>query len=375
MDLEAQRIATEERLLREADSFGGFFDKFRGRVSHQLIGDAEWDNIRERIRDLPVTIAAFPFGFELPLHESRPGADFGVSIIGGSETATFRTATFFEEKGKAKDADSSDAGIAWLLGETEPEGSLLRRIAGRKIMLEYDIDLIPPGAYPAPGIFLYPDELVMTGEGSEQKVQDLRIVVDAVASAMGLNLREAERRQVDRVYLAMSPGVSMRSIGSLASRGERGIRVAAKGFRKTSDIAQFLKLTDWPGQHSAAVSTVSRLEERDAFTYAAVHYDITEDGVGPRLGLSFMPQDREWIKGIESWLPLIEGIREDQLAVPEKLSELIHWPSGSDAFQGKSGQFVVVRGIHHIKFTLVDDRVDQTKAYIFFLVFAWPLAS
>lgn len=375
MDLEAQRIATEERLLREADSFGGFFDKFRGRVSPQLIGDEEWENIRKRICGLPVTIAAFPFGFELPLHESRPGADFGASVIGGSQTATFRTAESFEKKGKAKDADPSDVGIAWLLSETESEDSPLRRVAGRKMMLEYDIDLISPGAYPAPGIFLYPDELVLTGEGSEQKLQDLRIVVDAVASATGLNLKEAERRQVDRVYLAMSPGVSMRSIGSLASRGEEGIRLATTGFKKTTDIAEFLKRTDWPGQHSTAVSTVSRLEERGAFAYAAAHYDITEDGVGPKLGLSFFAQAREWIKGAESWLPLIESLREDQLAVPEKLSELVQWPSGSDAFQGKSGQFVLVRGIHHIKLTFVDDRVDQVKAYIFFLVFAWPLAG
>ena len=38
---------------------------------------------------LPITMAALPFGFELPLHESAPEADFGASLasrhtIGGA---------------------------------------------------------------------------------------------------------------------------------------------------------------------------------------------------------------------------------------------------------------------------------------------------
>ena len=66
-------------------------------------------------------------------------------------------------------------------------------------------------------------------------------------------------------------------------------------------------------------------------------------------------------------------MREKQLAVPEKLSELLTW-SGSENFSGESGPFALVHGIHHIKFTLVDDQVEQVKAYVFFLMFAWPLA-
>lgn len=369
MSLEEQWVATEDRLLHEADSLGGLLGQFRDRVSPVLIGDEEWEGILERARGLPVTMGAFPFGFELPMHESRPGADFGASLVGGSQSATF-----FEKKSKTEDADPAAAGVVWLLKETEAEDSPLRRIAGRKMLLEYDVDQVPPGKFPDPGIFLYPADQVLAGGGSDKRLQELRIVADAVASATNCKLNEAERRQIDQVYLAMKPDTSIRAVGAFPSRAG-GIRLTATGFRKTDDVMEFLKRTNWPGQHSAVASTMSRLEERDAFAYVGIHYDVTENGVGPTLGLSFFAKEGQWLKDVQHWTPLIDSIREEQLAVPEKLSELIAWSSGSEPLSGKSGSFVLVRGIHHIKFTLVGGRIEQVKAYIFLLILAWPLTG
>ena len=135
LNMENYWIATEERLLPEARSLGELLAQLRGRVSPVLIGDPEWERVVDRARGLPVTMAAFPFGFELPLHEPRPRADFGVSVVGGS-----RSASFFEEGGRSGDADPSTARIARLLHETAREESALRRVAGRKMLLEYDID-------------------------------------------------------------------------------------------------------------------------------------------------------------------------------------------------------------------------------------------
>ena len=105
-------------------------------------------------------MAAFPFGFELPLHDPRRRADFGVSVVGAS-----RSAAFFEKGGRCEAADPSTARIARLLGETEREESPLRRIAGRKMLLEYDIDSTRHGTCPDPGIFLYPDQQPLAGDG------------------------------------------------------------------------------------------------------------------------------------------------------------------------------------------------------------------
>ncbi len=369
MSLENQWIATEERLLCEASSLGEFLRQLRSRISPQLVGDQTWEAMLERARNLPAAMAAFPFGFELPLHDLRPVADLGVSVIGGG-----RSAAFFEEKGNGEGADASLANIAWLLGQTESEESILRRIAGRKMLLEYDIDIEPCATPPDPGIFLYPDKDVLIGDGDSQRLRDLGVVVDAVAFSTGLELSAEERRQIERVYLSMEPDTCIRAVGAFPSR-KGGIRLAVTGFKKAGDIVSFLERTGWPGQGSVVDAVVSRLEERDAFAYAGVHFDIDADGVGPTLGLSFYAREGQWLKDVKHWTPLIDGIEEIGLAVPEKLTELVNWSSGSEPLSGRSGQFVLVRGIHHIKLTVIEDKVEQAKGYIFLLMFAWPLTA
>ena len=368
MSIKEQWSATEERLLREASSLGEFLWQFRDRIPPLLVGDQAWEGVLGRTRDLPVTMAAFPFGFELPLHNPQPVADFGVSVVGGSKSAAF-----FEEKGRAEAADSSTAGIAWLLGETEPEESALRRVAGRKMLLEYDIDLTPDSAPPDPGIFLYPDKDLLVGGSASHRLQDLGIVVDAVAFATGLDLNAAERRQIEQVYLAMEPDTCIWGIGAFPSR-KGGIRLAVTGSKKASDVVTFLERIGWPGQRAAVEAIVSPLEERNAFAYMGVHLDMSEDGVGPTLGLSFYAKEGQWLKDVRHWAPLIDGIHEADIAVPEKLAELVKWSSGSESVSGRSGQFLLVRGIHHIKLVLVGDQVKQVKGYVFLLMLGWPLA-
>ena len=364
MNLEDQWAATEERLEREADSLEELLERLRGRISPVLIGDPEWERLLERAHPLPATMAAFPFGFELPLRERQARADFGVSVISGS-----RTAAFFEQRVRSENADSSAAGIAWLLNETKAEDSPLRRVAGRKMLLEYDIDSTGCGRHPDPGIFLYPAEGVLVGDG--QRLQDLGVVLDAVVSGTGLDLDTDERRQVEQVYLAMKPDTCIQAVGAFPSRG-RGIRLAITGFRTTRTLMAFLERTGWRGRHSVVASTVSRFEERGAFAYLGVHFDMQADGVGPTLGLSFYARKGQWLKDIRHWIPLIDGIGEDRLAVPEKLAALADSWSGSETLFGRAGTFVLVRGIHHIKFTVIGDRIEQVKAYVFLLMCSWP---
>ena len=362
MNLENHWAATEERLEREADSLGELLEQLRGRISPVLIGDPEWERLLERAHPMPATMAAFPFGFELPLHERQARADFGVSVIGGS-----RTAAFFEEAGRSEDADPSATGIAWLLNETEAEDSPLRRVAGRKMLLEYDIDSTGRGRHPDPGIFLYPAEQMLVGDHSRQRLRALGVVADAVASATGRDLDAAKRRQVEKVYLAMEPDSSVWGIGAFPARGS-GLRLAITGFRRTDSVMAFLERAGWPGPHSFLAAAVSRFEERGAFDSLGVHFDMQADGVGPTLGLSFYARKGQWLKDIRHWTPLIDGLGEDRLAVPEKLAALADSWSGSETLFGRAGAFVLVRGIHHIKFTVVGDRIEQVKAYVFLLM-------
>ena len=362
MNLEDRWATTEQYLADEADSLGELLERLRGRISPVLIGGPQWQSVLERARPLPATIAAFPFGFELPLHKREPFADFGVAVFGGS-----RTAAFFEEAARSDGANRSAAGIAGLLAASEPGDSPLRRIAGRKMLLEYDIDATGQGAYPEPGIFLYPADNVLIGDRSPARLQDLGVVAEAIATATGCELDEAGRRQIEAVYLAMEPDSCIRAVGAFPSR-RSGLRLALTGFRQTGSVGPLLDRAGWPGPVETVDAIVSRYRERGAFAYLGVHFDMQPDGVGPTLGLSFYAREGQWLKDIRHWTPLIDGICEDGLVVPEKMSALADAWSGADTLFGRAGPFVMVRGIHHIKFTIIGDRIEQVKGYVFMLM-------
>ena len=371
MSIRDQSAATEELLAREAESLGGILDRLRDRISPVLIGNREWERLVECACDLPSTIAGFPFGFELPLHKGRPGADLGVSVFGGTGPAAF-----FEERGRREDADRPAFGIAWLLRETEPDASPLRQVVGRNMMLEYDIESASDAACPYPGIFLRPSERLIAGEGAGQRVRDMHCVLDAVTFAAGWNPDAAERRWAERLYRAQTVDTRIASIGAFPSR-ERAVRLAVTGFRRSRDVVAFLERAGWQGRHSVVASIVSRFEERGDIVDLGIHFDVRAEGLGPSLGLSFFARNREpndphyWVDRPGQWAPFLEGLRGAGLGVREKLSAVADWPSGAEAMFCRSGMFVLLRGVHHFKIVVTEGNVEQVKAYLFMLICPW----
>ncbi len=370
---EENRTVVETHMLTQAGSLGALVEQFRDRIPPALIDGAGWDRLLERARALPVSLGAFGFGFELPLHLPEPRADLGVGLFEGS-----RSAAHFLEWCRSRGADSSTAAPVRLLREMGREGSGLRRIAGTRLLLEYDIDPAHRGAPPDPGLFLYPAADALPGDGSARQVADLGVVTGAMAAACGWEPDAAERAHIERVYLAAAAGTYIGTVGAFPSR-DRAIRLTATGFRKTGAVMGFLERAGWPGPRATVASTLSHLEDRGAFARVGVHFDVSARGVGATLGLSFFAGEQEWFAGegerlndIRHWTPLIDGLRELRLAVPEKLSALTGSSTGAETLFGKSAPFVLMRGIHHVKLVVAGDRIDQAKAYVFNLFFGLP---
>ena len=97
MDIDEAVTLTQDRLAEEGGTMGDLLGHFRNRIAPVLIGDPEWERILDCAGNLPIALGALPFGFELPLHEQRPEADFGVSLASGT-----RTATFFRERARTR---------------------------------------------------------------------------------------------------------------------------------------------------------------------------------------------------------------------------------------------------------------------------------
>ncbi|MCY3759056.1 MAG: hypothetical protein OXG96_15150 [Acidobacteria bacterium] len=368
MDIDRAVTLTQDRLAQEGDTMGELLGHFRNRVSPVLIGDPEWDRILECAGKLPITMGALPFGFELPLHALRPEADFGASVAGGT-----RSAAFFRERARTGGTDDTARAITRLFRRTDAEDSPLRAIVGRKLMLEYDIGAAPEGERGLPGMFLRPGERPIMG--ARGQVNDVGLVVDALVSCVGWKLSDAERENVERAYLAQPEDTRMDSYGVFPSRS-RAIRLAIMGFKSRREICSYLESAGWPGRISAVDSVISRFQERVNIVRSGANLDVREEGLGPTLGLTlivkqrYTKDSRYWLDGLTDWDPFLEALSHEDLVVPEKLRALAGWVSRPTTLFGKSGRFVLLRGIHHIKLVISGNQLRKAKAYVFMVLSA-----
>ena len=366
MDIDQAVTLTQDRLAEEGGTMGELLGHFRSRISPVLIGDTEWERILECAGRLPVTMGALPFGFELPLDERRPEADFGVSLASGT-----RTAAFFQERARTDKTDETATSIARLFSQMDAENAPLCDIVGRKLMLEYDIGSARDSERPHPAMFLRPGERPIIGAGGQ--VNDVNTVVDALVSCVGWERNDAERKNVERAYLAQPGDTRMDSFGVFPSRS-RSIRLAIMGFKTQQELRSYLEDTGWPGRISAVDSVISRFRERANVVRTGANIDVREGGLGPTLGLTlivkqrYTKDSRYWLDGLTDWDPFLEALSQEELVVPEKLEALAGWVSKPTMLFAKSGRFVLLRGIHHIKLVMSGDRLRKAKAYVFMVL-------
>ena len=366
MDIDEAVTLTEDRLAEEGGTMADLLGHFRSKVSPTLIGNREWKRILGRAGRFPITTGALPFGFELPLHERAPGADFGVSLASGT-----RPGALFLERARTDSTDEVAGTVARLFGRMDAEVSPLRDIVGRKMMLEYDIGSAPESERPHPGVFLRPGERPIVGARGQE--DDVRTVVDALVSCVGWQMANTQKKNVQRAYLAQPDDTRMDAFGVFPSRS-RAIRLAAMGFRTRQEISAYLEDTGWPGQMSAVDSVLTRFHERVNVVRTGVYLDAQEDGLSPMLGLTlivrqrYTKDSRYWLDGLTDWDPFLQALSHEDLVIGEKLSELANWVSKPTPLFAKSGRYVLLRGIHHIKLVISEGRLSKVKAYVFFVL-------
>ena len=359
---------TQDRLAEEGGTMGDLLVHFRSRIAPELVGEQEWAQVLECARRHPITMAALPFGFELPLHEPKPEADFGVSL-----TSQGGPAEFFRERARTDRTDETARAVVRLFRRMDAEDPSLREIVGRKVMFEYDIGSARGGERSMPGMFLRPGERPILG--ARGQVDDVRRVVDALVSCVGWRRNDAERENVERAYLAQPGDTRLDSFGVFPSR-TRSVRLAVMGFKTQREACDYLENTGWPGRIPAVESVISRFRERANIVRTGVNIDVREKGLGPTLGLTlivkqrYTKDSRYWLDGLTDWDPFLEALRHEDLVVPEKLAALADWVSTPSMIFAKSGRYVLLRGIHHIKLVVSGNRLRKAKAYVFLVLSA-----
>ena len=359
-------ILTQERLAKEGGTMGDLLGHFRDRISPVLIGVSEWERILDCAGKLPITMGALPFGFELPLHLPRPEADFGASLASGT-----RSADFFRECERTDKTDETARAITQICRQMETENSPLRDIVGRKLMLEYDIGSAREGQDSFPGMFLRPGERPVIGAGDQE--DDVVMVCDALASCIGWAINDAERQYLRQAYLAQPEHTRMDSFGVFPSRS-RAIRLAVMGFKSQREVCRYLEDTGWPGQVPAVDSVIARFRDRVNIARIGLNIDVREDGIGPTLGLTLIVKQRYtrdsryWLDGSTDWAPFLEALNHEDIVFSDKIKALADWVSKPTPLFAKSGRYIMLRGIHHVKLVLSDNQLRKAKAYVFMVL-------
>lgn len=370
MRFEDEWSANEDCLVQEASSLGELLGRMRGIFSPRLIGDPEWEKLTARARDLPPTLAGFPLWVGFPIDDSRPTVYLDVSLLGGT-----RSAAAVEKKGHSDGAGSLTGIAASLLEKTAAEDSPVRHVAGDRVLLHYDIDAARHAQVEA-SVLLYPIRPTLAGDGSDQSLQNFEVALDALAAATG---REpgAERRQLERVYLALEPGTRIGAISASPSKGS-ALRLTVLGLSGTELTMAFLDRAGWRGEGSAAARAVTRLEANGALAdmHLGVQFDVTAAGVRQALELQIFSantiyDDTGWFKDKECWSKLIDGLREEGLASSEKLPQLDKWSFAAKPLLGRSGPLLLLQRIHHFAIMLDADGMHRVNAHVFLLLTRW----
>ena len=366
MEIDDAVELTQDRLAQEGSSMAELLAHFRDKVSPLLIGDPIWDRILKCAHNLPITMGANPFGFELPLHERETFADLGVSLASGT-----RSALFFEKLAEDDKHHKTATALTTLFREMEAKNSALREIAGRKVMLEYDIGFDDKNEIAEPGLFLRPGERPIIGANAQES--DVHLLTDSLVSCVGWEAKNDERKNVNRAYLAQPEDTRMDSFGVFPSR-TRSIRLAVMGFKSENQISAYLQNLNWPGEISAVREVISRFKERVSIVRTGANIDVQEDGIGPTLGLTlivkqrYTKDSRYWLDGLTDWDPFLDALAHESIVIPSKLEALADWVTRPTTLFAKSGQFILLRGIHHIKLVLMGDRLTKVKAYVFMVL-------
>ena len=366
MDTDKAIALTQDLLAQEGGTMGDLLGHFRNRVSPALIGDAEWDDVLACAGTLPITMGALPFGFELPLHMPQPQADLGVSMAHGT-----RSAEFFRERARVQETDETLRTLMRLFSRMEGGISPLRDIVGRKVMLEYDIGSSRDGAPSRPALFLRPGERAIAGAGDQ--VDDALLVGDALVSSHGWTMGAGQRKALSQAYLAQPDDTRMDSFGVFPSRS-RAIRLAIMGFRTRRQVGTYLKNAGWPGETGAVDAVIARFMERVNIVRTGVNIDVTDEGLGPTLGLTlivrqrYTKDSRYWLDGLTDWAPFLDALGREDIVVPGKLEAVAGWVTKPEPLFARSGRYVLLRGIHHIKLVMSANRLGKAKAYVFMVL-------
>ena len=368
MNFEEALDITQSRLSGEGEGLNELFANAKAWTSELLIGKKQWDQILSRTKTLPIMMGAFPFGFEFPLHETDPVADFGVSVSDGTTTANH-----FRSRNQSKSNNNLYQAINKMFGAFEQDGRKLQGIVGRKVMFEYDYDPSEGSGEPLPGFFLRPGQKPIIGKCDQ--LGDALCVAKGLYSVVDWDVNNHEKKKIKQIYNSLHRELRIDSFGIFPSRS-RFLRLAIMGFQNSPMMKRYLGSINWGGDSKSLIKIIEKYQQEAGVLRNGINIDLVGDQIGSSIGITAMVKKRftnnpqYWLDDQGLWDNFIRVLGTEENVIQRKLDQLSSWVATPKIIFGKTGRFVLIRGIHHFKLVVEEGEVKKIKAYVFMVLSA-----
>ena len=177
---------------------------------------------------------------------------------------------------------------------------------------------------------------------------------------------QIDRAALDRVARALPPEAIVFQHAAMAGREVPVARLCVRAM-DAAGLESWLRAIGWPGCVDTAVALFEWLAPQ--LDSIALNIDIAKGGVGPKLGFelyqSFEPMDPSVWDPVFAWLQARGLARADKLAALRGFPSHLRFAKGHPWRDDNGLRYATLtRNIHHLKITMVDDRIEEAKGYV-----------
>ena len=341
-------LAFSDKLGQRLDSsFYPLLQAVRAFVPSALVGGASWAAACDLAHWLPAGSGDHEFGFECPLSDPVPAADFGIGLAPGYRASECFRVLARERFPPLRELLDSNLGVG--VGPRDELSEV------RRLLVEFDVRR----GVETPAVFVVP------------RARFWRSIPPRVLASVARTVPFVSRADLHAALESVfSAGAEIGSLGVFPGRSPRSVRVDAVVSTAAAGAALMRQL-QWAGDESRLAGLLEQFSDAPGLWLC---FDLAGGRVpAPRLGMEVHGSSLGWADpSLPFWRGFFSELVSGGLCVPEKARSALacHGTAWARVF----GTAVpVTRGINHVKFVLDGERVSA-KVYLGF-GFGDPLSA
>ena len=341
-------------------------------LSKKLVSSQNFSDIQLISQIFPSFLTSF-LGFECHLGDTKPRADWAFAISGvGPDRQVF---TKLLSEGNFPDVllqtpewkRISNFAKAW----ADKNSDLTDKI--QCFWLEFDMPN-EKNDVPIPSIFFGPTKKYSNIQ--EKNISQFKWLTDtAIPILKGQDVPFQVKEKINDCLLKMPENTSLFQIGTMLSRENQSVRLHINKINP-EQIIPYLQQIGYKENLEELVKLIDEIKDKaDRFVFS---YDVTENGIGPRIGIE-LSYSSNLFQEEKRWEDLLDYLVEKGICLAEKRDALINYTgieenqnfsgavlkpvSTSADYLDKINKSTIVRYINHVKIVYNPNKKLEAKAY------------